>query len=225
MSLRTIKDRLSYMKSMLAAWIEEGGVAWTGAVVLLALITVPHLLRIGALEPRFRWQGMAIQLIGIFCVVIGLGKVRKDFLLPSISRGTLDYFVRSAKIFRKRPAVNIFANAGLGSVTSVGTAVVFANPGGSVEERIERLQKEVGVLRSDLNTYDGETKREFANLRTDALTERQARKLGDESGANVLTKTITGDVQLQLVGLFYLVVGVILSSIPQELAGWLPRLG
>jgi hypothetical protein len=214
-------NRIRYAFRTAFVWLAEGKASWLSILCLALLGLAAYEIHIGSVEQRIRFLGTLTEFFGINCVAIGLTKIRRQFGLAPIRREVMAYFVRPAKIFRKQPGVNIVVNASLGISTSLGTAVVYAKQTGSVEERLGRLEELLENVRIETNEQNAALTGDIRKLKSTADEEAKARRVADEAGAQILIETMTGDVQLELVGLGYLCAGLFLSNLSQEIAKWL----
>jgi hypothetical protein len=200
-------------------WFGEARTAWYGAAVLIILMGCPHVLW-GAAEAVWRWQGTAIEFLGLVCILLGFERVRRQFGLPSIVHAIADYSARALLIFRQRRVSTSVILKGVGSSTSIGAAVVHAQTSGSVDDRINQLEEQLRNFRNDFGRFRGEITEQVSHLEVSQHEERTARQAGDEAETRRLAETMTGDVQLELVGWTYICFGLFSANLAPDLAKW-----
>jgi len=197
------------------AWLAEFRPALPSlglALVTAALLLIVHPTQ----EIYIRWWGGALQLVGIYAVVHELWSTQKHFGLL----GVLGWF---RGVIARRPGANVsVAVSGAALMASAaslhGRARVTPKAGATLDERVDRLERNAGNVDAELD-----------ELHRKADAEQQERKQADQAEASErkgsvtaveerLKKAATGSVPFSLVGVWWLAVGVVLATASQELA-------
>ena len=93
-----------------------------------------------------------------------------------------------------------------------------ADPDAAIEARIDAAEKNLSRLRDRLNEFEQETEKSLAR-RTKALEqEKQDRASGDKDIREKLEAAQVGGLYISMAGMWWLVAGVIMSTVPSELA-------
>ena len=122
---------------------------------------------------RVRYFGTVLQLLGIALVGLGLSELRRDFDRPGV-------FARmwaglSAVIQSVRPGtqVALAGTATFGLAGSVATA--YGRLGGSIEQRLDGLEREIDDLRKQADERERQIGRQIGEVRS-ALSNREPGK-------------------------------------------------
>jgi len=190
----------------------------------LALVTLAGLLFVlGWLtlskptEAQIRVVGMILQLMGFVTIIIGISGTRKLFGLPTFTSSLLHWL----RAFPKRhlPPVSASAVIDLGPVTMTGHATVHArfSEKPTLELRVQVLEQVVASLRE----ASGHLKDQLQGVQQtagDAVSkERLNREAEDASIRARLMLSQTGGLNLSFMGVVWLLVGVIMTSVPYEI--------
>jgi hypothetical protein len=196
-------------------WVQQGRIGWLGLTVGLLLFVVLHRILPLELERRLAWEGMIFQLVGLGLAAIGIGKLRRYFKLDPVLKSILRYFADFRFVFIARPLKARSQSAG-GAL--VGAPVLYTPPTGTLQERLslvegqgKSLQLSLGDLRNKLTEVE---RGHIAAIQQEA----SMRQAGDTTGEVKLKETATGDWPLQVVGLCYFGVGIILGTVPADIA-------
>jgi len=197
-------------------WLAEPRLFWIASLVLLLALWVSF--RPGTSEIQVRVSGLVLQCLGVSIVALDLYKTRRLFGQPSI--------VTTLKAWRSR-----FPRWGRREVTDADTVLVglsaFAaverfwskvDPESSIEERVGVLTRRTEQLNEWLNVAE-KTIHSLAREHTGALErEKQLRAEQDEKLQALLEAAETGGLHISFVGLVWLLFGILLSSLPGEIA-------
>ena len=180
-------------------------------------------------EPTLRSAGGVLQILGIWSVAEGIGAIRRALGLPSIRAAVYsDTKYRAGQAMnavsrllgRKRPAHLVAlgtstVSAG-GSVSARGYSS--ASTESSLEARLKMLEDTVRSLHTEVGTLTGQLRQEVEERKSADETERQERTGADQELRSLLENVTAGGVFLELVGVLWLFLGVILTTWPQGIA-------
>ena len=92
-------------------------------------------------------------------------------------------------------------------------------PGAELEERVSVLEEELNHLRDELDTKIQGVRSDLGGTITEGLEqERQDRQTADEETKRIIKNVAIGGLHLEIVGLLWLILGVVVTSIPGEIA-------
>lgn len=191
---------------------------WTAAFAIIIVAIVVF----SCWEPRIRWAGGALQLLGLAQVVIGLRSKRKNFGLPSLPEKALAWLkeIRHRLSWRREQTVAVEARADVSLRADVAraTAIVIPGKNASLEERVDALEKSV----LGLHSADAQITKRVDDLngsqQEDLRKERDEREEGDEENRMLIKKVEVGDLDIQWIGVVWLFFGIILSTGSNEIA-------
>jgi hypothetical protein len=163
-----------------------------------------------------RFWGMCLQLIGAYTVWMDMTKTAKDYGLES---KTWEWLKR---IFTPARTVNGAANIVLDGVscTATGSVRTLANPNDPVDKRVSLLEKQMTIVRDQLDTVRHDIAIHKNELTTDIR--KRAAELQQQLSTleTQLKDALVGNYAVLNLGAFWLVVGIILSSVAVELTNF-----
>lgn len=225
---KTLTSRLaSYiMRSASEArrWFRAGYAFWLWATVTLAILLIFYMAD-GKLEDRVRWAGTLFELLGIAAIVLGIDRARRSFGKPSVLRGILIWFADIRFIFFRRPTISVSAGlaAGVGTVTAIGTIVTRA--GRTAEERLADLERQTKELQANYENLGRKVDQQERQLRAELEKEAAERRISDRDISKKLEEGMIGDSNLELAGVFYLLIGLPMANTSDFVAAVLASLG
>lgn len=87
-----------------------------------------------------------------------------------------------------------------------------------MEHRISRLEENLNQLRNEMNVDNKEIRQLIKTVREHLKHETQERRTENQQAARRIEEMAVGGFHLEIVGLSWLVLGVIGTSIPDEIA-------
>ena len=214
------KWRISVLKTSLRnawpAFLTLGGpvLAWVLILVLgtsIKLTTSKHVL----------YAGMTLELFGICLVAYDLNETLKKFGRPSWTRKVWEWckFLCTAIM----PQTHVFGTANLRSestVTFSDGAVHQLGEDATPEARISALEKNLDILRDETNQRFHAATRELSSQKTsiDGLNLRMG-EIARTTNVSIEDLAV-GGANLEMIGLFWVAIGVFATNIPESIAGW-----
>ncbi|WP_426615704.1 hypothetical protein [Bradyrhizobium sp. McL0616] len=193
----------------------KGVAAWFGLSVLILLVSYffPEFLFSRSGTDRIKWAGLLFQILGLAVVISGFDEARAAFGGGRFFNAVNDWLERLPSVFRRPPALNLTLNAGTGSIVSVGRAIVRATSS-DIQEQLKRLQEQIEQLETRV---EQQLKSEADRVNKLIQSERSEREAADSVIREGLTHAMVGNVNLQLGGAAWLFVGIVLTSIPEDI--------
>ena len=103
-------------------------------------------------------------------------------------------------------------------------ALVSAGPGTSLDRRVALLEENLNRLRDEVDAKENKIGRELSAVRGAIEEERRAREKEARRITRQMEELAVGGLHLELIGLTWLVLGVLGTSIPDEVAKLLQAL-
>jgi hypothetical protein len=213
-----MRQLLAWLKAILH-WSVGWGLFFLGFFVVIT--PAGFIVLDCADEAAIRIAGMGLQLLGIGTVAWGIHLTRKEFGHPSV-------FTVWRKRLNRFPA---FGNSGTtGSInitlpamtsSSRGYSSVSAGANPTIDARIQALEENLKLVNDRVSQTQNEMDQEFRKQADVLKQEQQIRLYEDQRILAKMESTNTGGLHISAMGALWLAVGVIMSSIPSELAGWL----
>lgn len=212
---------------VLVTVLREAWLTWLALGTTVLLFMVMWFL-FAPLSVAVRYTGMLLQICGLSTVAIGLSQMRQLFGRPSLGARILAWFGRLAAVFRHPRVVTgtMSVTAGSPTVTGYGRVVRAVRPGAPLEERLSALEENVDDLRKDVDRTNVRFTGELTMLTRQIESESKERRREGHDAARIIEEVAVGGLHLETVGLFWLVLGAVGTSIPEEIAAllsWLSR--
>ena len=168
-------------------------------------------------EPYIRLAGLLLQLLGISTVLHGVSETRKLFNLPSLLAVAFRW-LRSFPKFRPEKTF-AYMSGDTGVMSVAGRAILRhqASDNATIEERIRVLESNLQPLDNRLNDFQHQIDETNRQAKEGLATEQQKREDDINALREKLTTTETGGLSVSLMGLVWLIVGVIMSTASPEL--------
>lgn len=172
----------------------------------------------GAANAKLRICGLFLQLLGLLLIARGIRETRKIFGRPGLLERARGWW-RRRPLFNRPRVVNISGVGGIGSAQAFGTASVgrAPNPNATVDERLALLETDVAQIRQQLGETRHELKSEIGAVRTETAANIKALTTADEQTKRLLESVSIGGIDLEIIGLVWLIVGVIAATAPDEI--------
>lgn len=165
------------------------------------------------------YAGTMLEMFGLATVAFGLSEVRRSFGRPSLSQKFLAWLRQVAGAFRPPKPVTLQANAGLmATVGGQARLTVRAGPDSSLDRRVAILEENLDRLREEVDANESKIKKEVGAVRDALSREQQARDNEFRKMGAQMEELAVGGLHLELVGLTWLVVGGLGTSIPDQIA-------
>jgi hypothetical protein len=213
-----------------ASWIRH--MIGFAAVALVSFVMAFIIARAFAKPGEFilRTTGGLLQLFGVLSVAIGIRKLRRSFGLRPVSQEILSelwawivQFVRRiARLFGRRGRIVAATATTLGELklsSSLSTRVIFGRGTNlSVEERLQRLERGFDYMQDFTDKLQDDVQKKI-ELHTAALAaERADREKYIAQISLQVNELAVGGIQLQIVGMLWLLFGLALATWSQEIA-------
>jgi hypothetical protein len=174
---------------------------------------------------RVRWVGTTFEFIGLTAVLLGVERARRSFGRPSIIKGLIATIAEFRYIFWRRPPINVTMSAGLGLATSVAMGVTVMRTTGTVEERLTRLEQESAETQSKIGKLESKVDQQKRELEAQIASEAAQRKANDEEVKMRLEEGLIGDNNLEIGGVAFLCLGLLMANLSPEIAWLLVKAG
>jgi len=172
------------------------------------------------------WAGTLLQVLGLGTVATGITRLRRAFQPqhPGVFAQALAAFrARIARLFGKRPVfigqAHLTVEPAAIKITGFAATLVHrAGPGASPERRLDILEQEVENLREEYGRDLPEVRAGLARLDDAVARERAERTTADAGLGATVEDLAAGGLDLQTVGLCWLLGGVVLGTVPGPIA-------
>jgi hypothetical protein len=170
------------------------------------------------LDHRLRYSGLILEVLGTLTLAVGVVHKRRLFNRPSFWQDVRSWVSQLPPFGVKQ---NVVIVIGAGSLSMSGSAAkvqVWRRSDESIESRVAALEANLDTVRTELGETVKNLQEESRN-RADAVnSERQARESDNKELRTQLEGLGAEGLALEAIGVFWLIVGVLLSTASSEIA-------
>lgn len=191
------------------------------ALVLFAMRWVPEAWVEKGWEDKLRYAGGILQLLGVYTVLVGISEKRKLFQLQSILREQASFMKSIGYALGLRSPRTASLTETLPAMTSSifgGPGITKPRPGDSDQERIRLLEQNQDALSVNITGLHTRIGNEARALSTSIGTERTERDPQVSQLDLKVQKALIGGINVDIAGVLWLLVGIVLATYPQEIA-------
>ncbi|WP_169981413.1 ABC transporter C-terminal domain-containing protein [Tautonia rosea] len=166
----------------------------------------------------FRYAGLLLEIFGLGLVVIGLDHIRQQFGKEPFRASITKWFLSWRAVFTGPEPVQITGKLGtLFTENATANLSMHGYKDQTIEERLETLEGDIKRLQGELNNKTEQLKQEIASVKADFDEKiENTIKIIDDVDSRVKDYAV-GGMGLEVVGLVWISLGIILASIPDEL--------
>lgn len=192
-------------------------------ILFVLFLTGLALLAPGDLDDHIRYAGLLLQLGGITTVVLSLRGRRRLFHRPSLIDYLLEWLAKAKRSWWSTKSVTISVAVSSAQAQSSGGSIStsYAAHDTTIEARLAAMEANIKTLKSSQAKAASEFHKAERKWAEAMDSERQSRELAI---VNIKTKVDTlgaGSLHIETAGLFWLILGVVMGTIPTEIAMWL----
>lgn len=165
-----------------------------------------------------RYAGTVLQVLGVATVAMGLSLLRKRFGLRPISENIFEFLkqILEAFITPKPISLEVADAYHLHDVVIPKLYEAVASDA-SLEERVLQLEKNFVLICKELETTDQKLRKELGVVRSEIERENNERKAQNKQIMGTIKEVAIGGIHLEIVGVLWLVFAAFCSSIPDEI--------
>ena len=222
--MRLVQNLWRFIKANIYWLIREPWPVWAvvvifglGSVFIFASPFPPSMAN------RLRYCGLAFELLGIVTVVWGLRGKRLLFKRPSLIEHFRSWLRRRPRWGGRRHRVAVASGLSLSSALGKASAWVGVPPGAAVDTRLNALEANLAALRREHEEATKEVAENMRNTGEAVDLERQERKSVDTALRQQLEGLGAEGLHVETIGVVLLALGIVLETIPAEIAGWFGR--
>lgn len=201
-------------------WLWQGRKGWA-PLVLVAITIFMCIFLARTTSDGLRFAGVILQLLGVVTVAIGLRDRRQTFQRPSFYQR----FVQWLRSFPKySPKPHILEMRGVASASMGGSAYAFGwqgtPPGATVDQRFAVIEKNLETVKQLALDAQKQNQESASKIREELDAERRERSASDQALRLKVENIGAGNLNLEAAGVFWLIVGITLGTIPNEVANF-----
>ena len=169
-------------------------------------------------EDQLRYAGVLLQMAGLVAVVYGIASNRRLVGRAGVKDSLFKWFKRlrggAMKTVVAKPIPLV-------SKTKAYPVRSESRPSAkSVDERVDLLERQLAELRNSMDRTDRALREQLSEAKEDAS--RRARALSQQLGgvSDRVENLAAGGSVTELIGVIWVAIGILLSSLPEELAAF-----
>lgn len=198
-------------------WLAQGRRMWQCLAGLLAVFLV--VIAFDCSELGFQIAAGLLQLFGVGTVALGIRQTRRQFGRPGVLAHALEWA-------RSFPPLKASESRGSVATTLVGFHAAArgygwrnAPAGASTEERLAVVEENLSGLLKRFDRTEKELRDGISEQKAGLEGETAVRSEADREISARLEAAETGGLTLSLIGTVWIVVGIVLGTVPGELSG------
>ena len=207
------------VKSWRTLWL---AIIITLAAVVFALVLAKWL----GTNPEYavRRIGAGLQFLGLASVALGLLRTRQLFGLPKWREALRSWWDARPRWLGGSGHVVVAGSdsVSINAAEAIGRLSVQPKTGATLEDRVARLERAVGLLHEDVGALRSDLVQRVKQLKQDVKQEGEKRVSGDEQVKHLIESVSIGGIDLEVRGLIWLLVGMLMASLPTEVARLVP---
>lgn len=182
---------------------------------------VPYILTsiMGSGELAITFSGLLFELSGIFLVAWGFNELRTQHGHTTFREICMKWLREFGSIFERRTHINISIESILPSfgMSASGSVVTAhgANANISIQDQIKELKKEMSETKQKIAAAELKLGADIKSLRKDTSIKLNDLREAIDKLSQKLDVLVFGDEYLEFLGLFWVAVGLLYSTIPE----------
>jgi len=184
----------------------------------VALVSIVIYIPLYWFEPNdsLRYSGLILQLLGLITAALGIKDTRKKFGHPSLL-DSLWNIVRSMIPAIKNDKVEVNRIDSHLSMSDYSCVRIKAGENSSLERRVKTLEDNFNQTYNQLNEFQYEVKNELSNVSMGLEKEKTESNKRYKYLDKKIELVSTDGLHLATVGVVWLFIGILLSTIPSEI--------
>lgn len=209
---------MQFRGRVLIAELKNAWPTWLALVGLIASFFLGWLFS-STTAAAIRYSGMLLQFLGLALVATGLSELRSFFGRPSLREKLYKWLQQVAAAFRPPKPISLKAADTMHLTTSLDAVLIRkAGPDTPLEKRVSILEENLDRLREELDDKVKRLRQDVGKLRQEINSESEARRAENQKLNKSIEKVAVGGLHLEYIGVLWLFLGIIASTIPDELA-------
>lgn len=200
------------------SWFLDAWRVWAALAIVVVVALVSRLLP-GSIEDEIRYSGLMLQLLGVATVVVALRDKRRIFGRPGLVENFRLWVAACPRLRRKQHTVSL---SGVSTSCSTGSATLSSwkscAANAPLSERIVALESNFEILKEQVTAENQRSREETTRLRTAIDSERVTREMSEDAIREKVEAFGAGGLHIEATGLFWLILGIVLATIPLEMA-------
>jgi len=202
----------------LLRWLKDGKLLWVASSVVLVAVVLAYVRKS---ELSILLTGLCLQLLGLGTIFQGIEITRRTFGLPTLWAVGCTWLSQAPWFRLKGPTAAFFgtaptpkSEARLCEWMQPREELSHAERFALLEENLERLKARTDHLEREFDT-------KFCSLANSLESEQHSRETQDTAIRAELQSVQTAGINLSVVGTTWLAVGLIMSTVSNQLSQWL----
>lgn len=207
-----------HLSKELAYWLFSSW-RFLGTIFVIVCVALTAGVLPGSAADRVRYSGLALQLLGIFTVVHGLSGRRRLFKRPSLMESIRIWYGRRPRWRREGQHITVSGTASIGITGSADLLLWRGTPkDASLAEQVEVLRENIETLKAQQDKLTATLSETLHALEVALKSEKKVREGVTGDLAARMDALGAGGLHVEAVGLVWLTLGVILATVPTEVA-------
>jgi hypothetical protein len=176
------------------------------------------------LDTQLRATALMLELFGLAIVATGLRELRKEFRRPSY-RERLRGWISDFPAYKPESQILEGSAAVAGFAAASGKTNVGLPMGATIEQRLEIIEGQLHRVSQSVTDLKSDTRSRIRAISDEMSAERRARSTEIRDLGRRLELVSVGGLDLELIGMLWLVLGLVLGNLSTELGGLIGAVG
>jgi hypothetical protein len=214
----TFLKKLSQWLRSLPHWLDELRITWFCASAPMCVVALSFLSP-KPIADNLRYAGLFLQLAGIAAVLWDIRSRGRLFNRPSLATFLFSWLSRRPRFTPRPIQLSATAKTQVNSSATFGYLIVQGyKPEDPVDVKIDALRKNIEVVQEALQKQDVRLSQTVAEVANRVRQEEQTRASDLHHLNQKMAELGAGSLEVELTGIVWLVLGLVLATIPTEIA-------
>jgi hypothetical protein len=219
--MSNVRHHQEHMSSWLRRvyhWLAEVPTFWAFLVVLTFAGGLPLLLVTPAAD-AIRYAGLVLQVVGVGVVAYTLRGRGKPFGHAPVLTFALEWIHRAPRFPPRTITLEVSGTASA-SASASADASVWRGPrlDQPIEAQLEDIRESIATLQGQVERQGSRTNARLSELQNAIDAERTQRSTQIQETKRILQEVATDSLYLEVAGVAWLVIGIVMATIPAELS-------
>ena len=208
-----MKKLLAWFKAIWG-WIKQANHFWRAiSVAILSIIYIS----LNPDEQSIRITGLVLQILGILTVAWGIKETRDFFGHPSLITKSIQWLKDFPPYGGK--VITAKAHGYLGALTGSARGYTFTpiDKSSSIEERLAAIESNLNHINERISQTENNLYDEIKSVTETLEREKSLREKADNEAHQKIEAASTGGIHISATGALWLLLGVTMSTAPNEL--------
>ncbi|WP_273527059.1 hypothetical protein [Pseudomonas sp.] len=208
-----MKKLLAWFKAIWG-WVKQANHFWRA--ISVAILSIVY-ISLYPDEQSIRLTGLVLQILGILTVAWGIKETREIFGHPSLITKSIQWFNNFPPYGGKVITVSVHGSLGGLTGSARGYTSTPIDKNSSIEDRLAAIESNLNHINERISQTENNLYNEVRSVTETLGREKSLREKADNETNQKIEAVSTGGIHISATGALWLLLGVIMSTAPNEL--------